>query len=733
MQTYPAIAIFILNWNGKDDTLACLASLQKLNYPNYTVIVIDNASQDDSVHVIRESFPAVTLFEMPENLGFVGGNNYGLRHAEQNKFEYALLLNNDTEISSDFLRLLVETAESDSTIGIVSPLIYYFEQKDTMWSAGGKIDWSHGSTSMIGIGEVDKGQFGEKPYSVDFVTGCALLIKMEVVAQVGMLDERFFAYYEDAEWCLRVQKAGFRTMLVPHAKIWHKISPVVRESSPHVHYLMTRNRLLFLEVTNMHKSAWQHTIFEYGRTLFSWTVKPKWRHKKPQRQAMLQAIKDYRNRRFGGLKKQSITKRIYPISSNKMHILVISRWYPYPADNGSKIRVFNLIKYFAKRHHIVLVSFAGESINEERQQAMRQYCQRVIVVPYQPFHIKASLDAPANWKAWLGFFSSKPRSVINTYSQEMVDSILTESQRTKFDLVVASEIDSIPYGLLLPDIPKHLDELQIAIHYGRFINASNVKRKIRAWLTWWKTARYVAKSLQKYDGCSVASSKERDLILKISHNICPIEVIPNGVDTELWAINESDSRTFDANYEFVTPDLEPDTLIYSGSLTFYANFDAVDFFIQHVLPLIQVKHPHVKFFITGKTNDEIRNRLPQNDAVNFTGYLNFEELRNRMATSWLSVVPLQEGGGTRLKILESLAVGTPVVSTHKGAEGINIIDGKHVLLSDSPTDFAKAVIRLLEDKKLRNELGFEGNRLVRNQYDWNIIAHKLGTFLKSIV
>ena len=294
------VVIIILNWNGRDDTLACLASLSELDYPAYEIVVVDNGSSDDSVAVIRAACPQLTLIETGDNLGYVGGNNIGLEHAKIIGADYALLLNNDTKVASDSVRLLVQAAEADPAIGAAGPTIYYFDRPDVIWSAGGAIDWSLGNTRMIGLDEVDRGQFGVLPRPVDFVTGCALLIKMPLVERVGLLDPRFFAYYEETEWCVRVARASFKISHVPQAQIWHKISPVARESSPQVHYYMTRNRLLFLKLSRAGTTAWFNTLLlDYGRILLSWALKPKWRHKAPQRQAMLQAILDYGRGRFG--------------------------------------------------------------------------------------------------------------------------------------------------------------------------------------------------------------------------------------------------------------------------------------------------------------------------------------------------------------------------------------------------------------------------------------------------
>jgi GT2 family glycosyltransferase len=296
----PQVTIIILNWNGLTDTLECLASLSRMDYPAYDVVVVDNGSTDRSPAVVRERFPDVTLIENDENLGFTGGNNVGLRWALEQGADYALMLNNDTEVAPDFLRLLVETAEAEPMVGTAGPTIYYYDQPRTVWSVGGHVDWQRGRTCMLGLNERDIGQFGEEPREVDFVTGCALLVKRAVLEQVGLLDERFFVYYEETEWCVRAQRAGFKIVHVPTAKIWHKIPLDARDSSLLVHYYMTRNRLLFLKATGAGMLPWLHTLLaEYLRTLLSWTLQSRWRGKKPQRQVMLRAIRDALQGRWG--------------------------------------------------------------------------------------------------------------------------------------------------------------------------------------------------------------------------------------------------------------------------------------------------------------------------------------------------------------------------------------------------------------------------------------------------
>jgi GT2 family glycosyltransferase len=300
----PRVVIIVLNWNGLADTLGCLESLARLDYADqvgaYEVVVVDNGSTDGSVQAIQAHFPRVPLIENGENLGYAGGNNVGLRYGLRQGADYALLLNNDTEVAPDFLRRLVDAAQADPQVSVAGPTICYYDQPEIIWSAGGAIDWRRGRTRMVGLNERDVGQFGNEPREVDFISGCAMLVRRVILEQVGLLDERFFAYYEEVEWCVRVRQAGSKIVHVPQARLWHKITPKARAASSSVHYYMTRNRLLFLRVTRAGWRAWLHTLFaEYLRTLVSWSVQPRWRGKREQRDAMLKAVVDFQRGRLG--------------------------------------------------------------------------------------------------------------------------------------------------------------------------------------------------------------------------------------------------------------------------------------------------------------------------------------------------------------------------------------------------------------------------------------------------
>jgi GT2 family glycosyltransferase len=214
----------VLAWNGKPLTMACLESLGSLSYRNAAVILVDNASADGTAAAVRKTYgDRVTVIENTENLGFSRGNNVGIRRALDEGADFVLLLNNDTVVDPALVDRLVEVIAKSGDIGIVGPKIYYASPPDRIWFAGGRIYLARGVSKHIGIRERDTGRY-DSIRDVDYVTGCALLARREVFERIGYLDPVFAAYYEDADFCVRARRAGFRVVYAPAGKVWHKIS-----------------------------------------------------------------------------------------------------------------------------------------------------------------------------------------------------------------------------------------------------------------------------------------------------------------------------------------------------------------------------------------------------------------------------------------------------------------------------------------------------------------------------
>jgi hypothetical protein len=237
------VFIIILNWNGKDDTIECIKSIKDNTYKNYEIIVVDNGSEDDSVSKIKRCFPKVNVVENERNFGFAGGNNIGIRHAVESDADYILLINNDTTVDENFLQELVKAGELDNKVGILGPKIYFYKEPKKIWFAGGKVNWLKNKGTHIGLGEIDSVQYNNKK-EVDYLTGCCLLVKREVVEKIGGLSEDYFLYYEDVDFSLRAKKAGYKCLYVPESVIYHKVSRSTKPGSPSYIYYHTRNGLV---------------------------------------------------------------------------------------------------------------------------------------------------------------------------------------------------------------------------------------------------------------------------------------------------------------------------------------------------------------------------------------------------------------------------------------------------------------------------------------------------------
>lgn len=293
----PLIIPVILNTNRREDTLDCLKSLADAEYPTMQIIVLDNQSTDGSVDAIREQFPAVQIINLVENLGYAGNNNVGIESALKQGADWILVLNEDVILDQDCVQRLIEVAENDPKIGIVGPLVYHFDEPTVIQSAGGMLG-KYWESIHLGKNEPDQGQYTE-PHSVEWISGCAILVRRAAIEQAGMLDKDYFIYWEETEWCIRIARAGWKIMNVPQARIWHKGVQRSYQPKPSFSYYETRNHLLTLSKHNAPLTARVYTWIQIARTLLSWSIKPKWRGMRSHRDAMLKGVMDYFGHRSG--------------------------------------------------------------------------------------------------------------------------------------------------------------------------------------------------------------------------------------------------------------------------------------------------------------------------------------------------------------------------------------------------------------------------------------------------
>ncbi len=253
----PKVSVIVLHWNREHDTRECLESLLSCSYQNLEIVLVDNGSANTSGEQLHREFPSVVFLRNETNLGFSGGNNVAIQHSLQRGARYVVLLNNDTIVDPNFITPLVELAESTPTIATIGCKIYFHDQRTTFWYAGGVFRTGTGVARHRGMHEADTGRY-ERIEETDFVTGCMMFLRREALEQVGLLESSFFAYFEDADWCLRARRAGWRIVFNPHSKIWHKVSASTTIDSPFYLYLTMRNKILMIR---RHSSALKTMFF----------------------------------------------------------------------------------------------------------------------------------------------------------------------------------------------------------------------------------------------------------------------------------------------------------------------------------------------------------------------------------------------------------------------------------------------------------------------------------------
>jgi hypothetical protein len=300
----PRVSIIVLNWNGWKDTVECLESLYQIAYPNYDVIVVDNGSADDSVRNIemyaegrievksrfvkynmnnkpisimqhqknesdgieleRKGIGAscsdrrLVLLRNEKNLGYAEGNNVGIRFALRVfDSDYVLLLNNDVIVASDFLAQMISAAKALPEAGIFSPKTYFYDLPERIQLTWNRVELGRGDIFLAGAGEIDQGQFDEI-VETDYSPGVCFLIRRATIDSLGLFDSEFFCYLEESDYCFRARKAGIRSIYVPKARIWHKVSKSADKIDGFALYYMTRNRFWF---TKRHALPRQYSFF----------------------------------------------------------------------------------------------------------------------------------------------------------------------------------------------------------------------------------------------------------------------------------------------------------------------------------------------------------------------------------------------------------------------------------------------------------------------------------------
>ena len=375
-----------------------------------------------------------------------------------------------------------------------------------------------------------------------------------------------------------------------------------------------------------------------------------------------------------------------------MKLLVVSTWFPWPADNGSKLRAFHLLRELGRHHRISLLAFAeGGEPDSGRMAPLLEFCDSVTAVPQGAFH-----RGPLGLR---GLVSPVPRAYVQGFVPQMAARI--DAAMPGHDAVMAFEIAAAAYFRQAGSVPMIFEGAEAAVIRDAYVSQTSHVPRFRRGLTWWKYSRFVRELCRRAVCTTVVSEIERQILERIGCDPRRLAVVPNGVDaSDLdWPRGAAADR-----------------LIYPGSLTYFANRDAAQWFVESILPLVHRTAPDVDFWVTGAASAGTLPGAGPETRLTLTGHL--PDVRPAIAGSAVCVVPLRIGGGTRLKILQAMALGTPVVATSKGAEGLDVTPGRDILIGDTPETFASHVLRLLRDRGFADNMAAAARALVRDRYTW---------------
>ncbi|MBN1580895.1 MAG: glycosyltransferase [Anaerolineae bacterium] len=397
-----------------------------------------------------------------------------------------------------------------------------------------------------------------------------------------------------------------------------------------------------------------------------------------------------------------------------MRILVLAPQLPYPPHQGTSLRNFNLVAGLSRRHHVHLLCFTTPESRLDQIQPLREVCESIDTVP-QPARTTSQ-------RLWTTLTSTLPDMAHRLASPAFDEKLRQSLTRHTFDIIEFEGIEMIPYLRTVLECPKkgsphiifddHNAEyvLQKRVFESDIVRPPRWPGAVYSFIQWHKLVRYEAWACRQVDAVAAVSAQDAAALQRIVPDL-DVAVVPNGVDISL--------------YESFVPDesfLPPHSLVFTGKMDFRPNVDAVLWFAQRVFPLVRERVPDAQFFIAGQRPHRRLDSIKTMPGITITGFV--PEILPYIAGAAVYVIPLQSGGGTRLKVLEAMAMRQAIVSTSMGCDGYPLTSGREAILADDPAQFANNVVVLLHHPERRRALG-EAAFQFAQQYDWANIVPQL--------
>jgi len=398
-----------------------------------------------------------------------------------------------------------------------------------------------------------------------------------------------------------------------------------------------------------------------------------------------------------------------------MRILWLKTELLHPVDKGGKIRTYHMLKELKRDHEITYLTL-DDGTDAQTRESAKEYCHELVCVPHHP---RQKFTPGFYAELGLNFFSSLPYAIAKYHSPEMRARINELTSNKVYDVVVCDFLApaaNVPRDLPCPAVlfQHNVEAVIWKRHYE--VQANPLKKSYLYW-QWRKMKAFEGMMCRRFD-CVIAVSREDTELMQREYNVTSIDDVPTGVDVEFFRPRSSDKGKLR-------------NLVFTGSMDWLPNEDAIQYFTTQIMPLIKNKLPDVTLTVVGRNPYPALLELSQRDSSIFvTGRV--EDVRPYMERAAAYVVPLRIGGGTRLKIFEAMAMEKAIVSTTVGAEGLPVHHEADLLLADTPEDFAAAVVRVLADQEFADRLGRCSARLVREQFGWDRVARRFAAICESI-
>jgi GT2 family glycosyltransferase/glycosyltransferase involved in cell wall biosynthesis len=659
-------------------------AIQKAEFPT-EVIVVDGGSNDCTVEWLRDAFPTVETLALEANLGFSGNANAGVDLA---RYEFVYLLNNDMEVESGFLNTLVGAMDAPDVFAATSRIEVKADQAETGWTEGairkGLLEIRHRRTD-----------FELVRYAL-YAGGGSSLFRREIFLELGGFDSLYSPYYaEDLDISWRAWQAGFKVVWVPQSKVVHqRRATIERISSRSVADRVLGKNLLI--------ASWRNTFSP--ELLLETTL------------GALQAVIDRRlsvrtlfeaSRSVGNIANRRRLSPIpvrtdkailgmsrLPVASTKkdrsnLRILALSPYCPIPPVHGGAVRMLEILKRVAMSHEVHFICFGESKQDLELEAELGKIFASAKIVMKEPSNLATGL--------------LDPNSAAEYRQQSFADAVDDAVAEASFDLVQV-EYPNLAHYLPFEGSEKTVITQIDLLHKTMFQKAQ--QGSFSALLESLRLFKYEVENAERSDLVLTMSEKEASELTRVAKT--NVAVCSNGVDTE--KINWS-------------PPADTARLLFVGNFRHPPNTEAILWFAENIYPRIRESNRAARLTIVGPNPPPQVQDLASDPSIKVTGKV--DDLYPLYRSHRCAIAPIRRGSGTRIKILEAMAAGTPVVSTSIGAEGLALEPGKHILLGDDSETFSQAVVEVLTNSDLASGLSTAARDLVEAKYGWDRIAENL--------